>query len=43
MELTPQGRLGEVDGMADAALFPPSDVAGFITGAGFPVDGGMGT
>ncbi|MGW0359509.1 SDR family NAD(P)-dependent oxidoreductase [Nocardia nova] len=41
-ELTPLGRLGQVDDMADAVVFLVSDAAKFITGAGLPVDGGMG-
>ncbi|MEV0109526.1 SDR family NAD(P)-dependent oxidoreductase [Nocardia sp. NPDC050799] len=41
-ELTPLGRLGQVDDMADAVVFLASDAAKFITGAGLPVDGGMG-
>jgi NAD(P)-dependent dehydrogenase (short-subunit alcohol dehydrogenase family) len=40
--LTPLGRLGEVAEMADAVVFLASDAARFITGAGLPVDGGMG-
>ncbi len=40
--LTPAGRLGEVSDMADAVVFLASDAARFITGAGLPVDGGMG-
>lgn len=40
--LTPSGRLGEVDDIADAVVFLASDRAKFITGAGLPVDGGMG-
>ena len=40
--LTPLGRLGEVGDMADAVVFLASDAAKFITGAGLPVDGGMG-
>ena len=40
--LTPHGRLGEVSDMADAVVFLASDAARFITGAGLPVDGGMG-
>jgi 3alpha(or 20beta)-hydroxysteroid dehydrogenase len=40
--LTPLGRLGEVSDMADAVVFLASDGARFITGAGLPVDGGMG-
>ncbi len=39
---TPLGRLGEVGDVADAAVFLCSDAARFITGAGLPVDGGMG-
>ncbi|WP_229051930.1 SDR family NAD(P)-dependent oxidoreductase [Aeromicrobium sp. Leaf350] len=42
IELTPAGRLGEVEDMADAVVFLASDAARFITGAGLPVDGGMG-
>jgi len=41
--LTPLGRLGVVEEMADAVVFLCSDAARFITGAGLPVDGGMGT
>jgi 3alpha(or 20beta)-hydroxysteroid dehydrogenase len=40
--LTPLGRLGEVPEIADAVVFLASDGARFITGAGLPVDGGMG-
>lgn len=39
---TPGGRLGTVEDMADAVVFLASDAAKFITGAGLPVDGGMG-
>lgn len=42
VEQTPLGRLGEVSDMADAAVFLCSNEARFITGAGLPVDGGMG-
>jgi len=42
VEQTPIGRLGEVSDMADAVVFLASDQARFITGAGLPVDGGMG-
>jgi NAD(P)-dependent dehydrogenase (short-subunit alcohol dehydrogenase family) len=40
--LTPLGRLGEIADMADAVVFLASDAARFITGAGLPIDGGMG-
>ncbi len=39
---TPLGRLGTVQDMADAVVFLCSDAARFVTGAGLPVDGGMG-
>ncbi len=42
IELTPAGRLGQIDDMADAVVFLASDAAKFITGVGLPVDGGMG-
>ena len=42
VELTPAGRLGAVEDMADAVVFLASDASRFITGAGLPVDGGMG-
>ncbi|TWP36213.1 SDR family NAD(P)-dependent oxidoreductase [Leekyejoonella antrihumi] len=42
VELTPAGRLGQVDDMADAVVFLASDAAKFITGTGLAVDGGMG-
>lgn len=42
IELTPLGRLGEPDDIADAVAFLATDAARFITGAGLPVDGGMG-
>jgi 3alpha(or 20beta)-hydroxysteroid dehydrogenase len=42
IEQTPLGRLGEVSDIADAAVFLCSNDARFITGAGLPVDGGMG-
>jgi NAD(P)-dependent dehydrogenase (short-subunit alcohol dehydrogenase family) len=42
VELTPAGRLGTVEDMADAVVFLSSDLARFITGVGLPVDGGMG-
>ena len=42
IELTPSGRLGEVEDMADAVVFLASDASRFINGAGIPVDGGMG-
>ena len=40
--LTPSGRLGAVEDMADAVVFLASDAARFVNGAGLPVDGGMG-
>lgn len=40
---TPLGRLAEVSEVADAVVFLASDGAKFITGAGIPVDGGMGS
>lgn len=40
--LTPLGRLGEVADMGDVVVFLASDAARFMTGAGIPVDGGMG-
>lgn len=40
--LTPSGRLGTVEDMADAVAFLASDSAKFINGVGLPVDGGMG-
>lgn len=42
VESTPLGRLGDVSDMADAVVFLASDASRFITGAGIPVDGGMG-
>jgi NAD(P)-dependent dehydrogenase (short-subunit alcohol dehydrogenase family) len=42
VELTPSGRLGTVEEMADAVVFLASDNAKFINGVGLPVDGGMG-
>ena len=42
IDLTPAGRLGQVDDMADAVVFLASDAAKFITGIGLQVDGGMG-
>ena len=42
INLTPAGRLGEVQDVADAIVFLCSDASRFITGAGLPVDGGMG-
>lgn len=40
--LTPLGRLGEPADIADVVLFLASDASRFMTGAGVPVDGGMG-
>ena len=42
IELTPSGRLGEVEDMADAVVFLASDASRFVNGIGLPVDGGMG-
>ncbi len=42
VEQTPLARLAEVGDIADAAVFLCSNEARFITGAGLPVDGGMG-
>ncbi|MFM0289216.1 SDR family NAD(P)-dependent oxidoreductase [Paraburkholderia megapolitana] len=39
---TPLGRLATVEEVADAVVFLCSDDARFITGAGVPIDGGMG-
>ncbi|WP_323118446.1 SDR family NAD(P)-dependent oxidoreductase [Burkholderia alba] len=39
---TPIGRLATVDEISDAIVFLCSDDARFITGAGVPIDGGMG-
>jgi 3alpha(or 20beta)-hydroxysteroid dehydrogenase len=40
--LTPSGRLGTVEDMADAVVFLASDASRFVNGAALPVDGGMG-
>jgi 3alpha(or 20beta)-hydroxysteroid dehydrogenase len=40
--LTPAGRLGTVEDMADVVVFLSSDASRFVTGAGLAVDGGMG-
>jgi NAD(P)-dependent dehydrogenase (short-subunit alcohol dehydrogenase family) len=42
IDLTPSGRLGTVEDMADVVVFLACDAARFVTGAGVPVDGGMG-
>lgn len=42
VDLTPSGRLGTVEDMADAVVFLASDHARFVNGVGLPVDGGMG-
>ncbi|MGH3349447.1 MAG: SDR family NAD(P)-dependent oxidoreductase [Nocardioides sp.] len=42
VELTPSGRLGTVEDMANAVVFLASDQAVFVNGVGLPVDGGMG-
>ena len=38
----PLGRFGNVDEVAHAVSFLCSDLAGYITGAIIPVDGGLG-
>ena len=43
IKLTPLSRLAEAGDVADAVVFLCSDASRFITGAGLPVDGGMGT
>ncbi|HEY5817864.1 MAG TPA: SDR family oxidoreductase [Mesorhizobium sp.] len=42
VDQTPLGRLAEVPDVADVIVFLCSDDARFVTGAGLPVDGGMG-
>jgi NAD(P)-dependent dehydrogenase (short-subunit alcohol dehydrogenase family) len=42
IEQTPLGRLADVSDVADAVVFLSSPQSRFITGAGLPVDGGMG-
>jgi 3alpha(or 20beta)-hydroxysteroid dehydrogenase len=42
VDQTPLGRLGTVGDIADAVVFLCSDASRFVTGAGLPVDGGMG-
>jgi 3alpha(or 20beta)-hydroxysteroid dehydrogenase len=42
LDQTPLGRLCEPQDVADAVVFLVSDAARFVTGAGLPVDGGMG-
>jgi NAD(P)-dependent dehydrogenase (short-subunit alcohol dehydrogenase family) len=37
----PIGRVGEPEDIANAALYLASDEAAFVTGAVFPVDGGL--
>jgi len=39
----PMGRLGTAEEIAMAALYVVSDEAAFVTGAAFPIDGGMST
>lgn len=41
--LTPSGRLGTVEDMADVITFLCSDAARFVTGTGLAIDGGMGS
>lgn len=38
----PAGRFGQVDDIAEAAVWLASDAAGYISGAVIPVDGGLG-
>ena len=40
-KLTPLGRIGQHEEIANAALFLLSDEASFITGVALPVDGGF--
>lgn len=40
-ETIPMGRVGTPEDVAQAVLFLASDQASFITGVGFPVDGGV--
>lgn len=42
VDQTPLGRLADVSDVADAIVFLSSNEARFVTGAGLPVDGGMG-
>jgi NAD(P)-dependent dehydrogenase (short-subunit alcohol dehydrogenase family) len=42
-ETTPVGRIGRPDEVAAAVLWLCSDVAGFVTGTGFVMDGGIST
>jgi 3alpha(or 20beta)-hydroxysteroid dehydrogenase len=42
IEQTPLGRMADVSEVADAVVFLSSDASRFVTGAGIPVDGGMG-
>lgn len=37
----PMGRFGTAEEVAEAALYLVSDAAGFVTGAAFPIDGGL--
>jgi 3alpha(or 20beta)-hydroxysteroid dehydrogenase len=41
--LTPMGRLGTVEDIADVVVFLASDAARYITGTGVAIDGGLGS
>jgi 3alpha(or 20beta)-hydroxysteroid dehydrogenase len=41
--LTPMGRLGTIEDIADVVVFLASDAARYITGTGISVDGGLGS
>lgn len=41
IDKTPQGRLGEMEEIADAMVFLASPMSSFMTGSGLCVDGGF--